>query len=99
MKEKNNISICTMLKYELIVKTTGSAYCGMDFEGDGKYEDYYEEELRTISGFDLLTEFSKNLEERNIFNFSVKNNAYIFSYFDPTHGSYCDKTYTIIKEI
>lgn len=96
---KKNITICVMLKYEVIVKTTGSAYCGTDFEGDSKFEDYHEEELRTIYGFDLLKEFSKNLEQCDIFEFSVNNNTYYFSYFTPTNGSYCDKTYTILREI
>jgi len=99
MKEKSNISICAMVNYDVIVKTTGSAYCGTDFEGDSKFEDYQDEELRTISGFDLLKEFSENLEEIDMFDFSVKNNTYYFSYFSPTNGSYCDKKYTIIREI
>ena len=88
-----------MLKYEVIVKTTGSAYCGTDFWGDSKFEDYQSEELRTISGFDLLKEFSENLERCDIFDFSVNNNTYYFSFFTPSNGSYCDKTYTIMREI
>ena len=99
MKEKNNIFICAMVNYDVKVKTTGSAYCGTDFWGDSKFEDYQYEELRTISGFDLLKEFSKNLEQRDIFEFSVNNNTYYFSYFTPTNGSYWDKTYTILREI
>ena len=99
MREKNNISICAMVNYDVKVETTGSAYCGTDFEGYVKYEDYHEEELITISGFDLLKDFSKNLEQRDIFEFSVNNNTFYFSYFTPTNGSYCDKTYTIIREI
>ncbi len=94
---KKNITICAIVNYDVKVKTTGSAYCGTDFWGDSKFEGYQDEELRTISGFDLLKEFSENLEQRDIFDFSFNNNTFFFSYFTPTNGSYCDKTYTIIK--
>ncbi len=96
--KNTSISICVMSKYVVKVKTSGTAYCGTDFEGDSKYEDYSEEKLKTISGFNLLAEFAENFGRIDIFDFLVKDNTFIFSYFDFNHGSYCDKVYTILKE-
>lgn len=81
--EKDYISISVLSKYEVVVKTIGTV-----FKDDSRYEDYSSEELRTISGYDLLAQFSSNLEDCDIFDFSVKNNTYHFSYFTPSNGSY-----------
>lgn len=91
-------SICIYCDYEVKSEIKGTAYCGCDFEGDGKYEDYSITEIGIINGGELLEKFSKQLSKRDLILFRQIGNKFHFSFFDPDNGSCSNVTYTILKE-
>ena len=96
---KTFFGICAYYKYIVKIKMKGSAYCGMDFEGDGKFEDYDSIEQRTLNGSELMGLFSTHLQEPYICEFTTDGkNTFHFGFFEPDNGSYCDMDYTLIKE-
>lgn len=97
MKKINKI--CSYCDYEVKIEIKGTAYCGCDFEGDGKYENYSDTETKTINGGELLEQFAKQLNECDLMQFRHTGNKFYFQFFDPNNGSGSDITYTILKEI
>lgn len=96
MKKCDNI--CCYCDYEVKIEIKGTAYCGCDFEGDGKYEDYSNIETKTINGGELLEYFSHYFSERDLVLFRHIENKFYFEFFDPFNGSSSNATYTILKE-
>ncbi len=96
---KKFFGICAYYKYVVKIKTRGSAYCGVDFEGDGKFEDYDIVEQETLNGSELMKLFSTHLKAPDICDFTIDGkNTFHFGFFEPNNGSCCDINYTLIKE-
>lgn len=96
MKKINDI--VTYCDYEVKIEINGTAYCGCDCEGDGKYENYSNIETKTINGGKLLELIAMQLNKSDIASFCNIGNKYFFSFFEPNDGSSSSVAYTILKE-
>lgn len=97
--KKNFFGFCAYYRYRVKMKVRGSAYCGIDFEGEGKFEDYNNNEQLTLSGSELMKLFSNHLKASDVCEFSTDGKfAFHFGFFEPSNGSFCDIDYIILKE-
>lgn len=97
--EKNFFGLCAYYKYRVKKKVKGSAYCGRDFEGDGKFEDYNNNEQKTLNGSELMELFSTHLKSPDVCDFTTDGKTtFHFGFFEPWNGSFCDIDYLILNE-
>ena len=69
--------------YIVTIECEGSAYISTDWEGDSKFEDYSFTEERTMSGGELMELFAKELNDKELFEFGLKNGKWCFGFFQP----------------
>ena len=96
--KKTFYGICAYYNYKVKIQNKGSIFCGIDFEGDAKYEDYREYKQKIINGGDLLKLWSVHFSSSDICDFVINGQIYHFGFFDSHNGSFSDIDYTILEE-
>lgn len=97
--EKNFFGLCAYYKYRVKKKVKGSEYCGIDFEGNGKFEDYNNNYQKILNGSELMELFSTHLKSPDVCDFTTDGKTtFHFGFFKPWNGSFCDIDYLILNE-